>query len=285
MDRPWLQLFTRDWLDNSELRRCSPASRAILIDLMCLAHEGIPYGTLTDKVGPLTEDFLISRCIVSKAIFRKAIEELAKACRISRLGDGSLCVPRMVKDEEVRLKRAAGGALGGNPEIPRKVNLEVNLDLKEKGGGKVGGHSRAGTRADSDSDSDSDSSVVLSSSDSEQKNGVVLVTPNGQSSAWDQYILAFYAGGKKLSPVDIEDARQVWLDLSLGDQIGALDNARELAITRGDPDFIPFPLNHLRKKPWHRTGPGRMLPLPPKSEREAKRLQAERLFDERSINS
>ncbi len=84
MKRPWMQLYTRDWLDSTELRRCSPMSRSVLTDLMCLAHEGIPYGYLTDKIGPLTDDYMASRCVVPLAIFRKAVSELVLAERLHK---------------------------------------------------------------------------------------------------------------------------------------------------------------------------------------------------------
>jgi hypothetical protein len=39
----------------------------------------------------------------------------------------------MVSDEETRQKRAAGGVLGGNPSLGKKVNLPDNLDVNHQG--------------------------------------------------------------------------------------------------------------------------------------------------------
>ncbi len=128
MTRPWMKFFTRDWLDSKELRRCSTVSRSILIDLMALAHEGERYGYLNDAIGPLTEDFMASRCSVSVPELLRSIAELTKNKRLNLDGD-ALFVPRMVADEELRLKRAAGGHLGGNPALSKvnhKANNEVN---------------------------------------------------------------------------------------------------------------------------------------------------------------
>ena len=142
-----MKLHTRDWLDNKELRRCSPGARAILADLMCLAHEGYPYGYLTDKLGPLTEEYLASRCVVSVDKLREGITQLKAALRVHENESGALYIKRMVEDEEIRLKRAAGGSLGGNPKLTRKDNLNGNLQIHSEDNRS----SRERTRADSDS--------------------------------------------------------------------------------------------------------------------------------------
>lgn len=139
-----MKFYTRDWLDNKELRACSEVARSVLADLMCLAHEGYPYGYLSSTLGPLKEDYLAARCFTPIGRFRKAIIELKSANRIEADG-GTLFIRRMVEDESLRLRRAAGGVKGGNPELQKKVNLAVTL-MPEL-------DSRERTRADSDSDS------------------------------------------------------------------------------------------------------------------------------------
>lgn len=145
-----MQFFTRDWLDNKELRRCSPVSRAVLADLMCLAHEGKPYGFLSDNVGALTVKYMASRCMVTTGQFLKSVAELVNHHRLIKPEDGPMYIERMVNDERVRLSRAAGGVKGGNPSlVTSKVNLTSNLIPPPQGSP----HSRARMRADSDSES------------------------------------------------------------------------------------------------------------------------------------
>lgn len=129
MNRPWMQLHTRDWLDNKELRRCTAESRAVLSDLMCLAHEGFPYGNLADSCGPLTEEYMAARCVLPPAKFRRAVDDLKRHSRLHEGTDGVLFIKRMVEDEDVRSKRAAGGKLGGNPNIQVKVPVNVKVNL------------------------------------------------------------------------------------------------------------------------------------------------------------
>ena len=125
MTRPYIALFTRDWLDDKLLRKCSPLARSILLDLMCLMHEGKPYGYLTDEMGNHLDDgYLIGRLSVTSKMYHAAIDELVSLQRINISPSGLYFCARMVKDEDIRLRRAAGGSRGGNPSL--KVNHLVN---------------------------------------------------------------------------------------------------------------------------------------------------------------
>ncbi len=170
MNRPWFQFYSRDWLDNKELRRCSPESRSILADLMCLAHEGHDYGYLNDSVGSLTTEYMAARCAVPASKFQKCLAELIKNTRVHQDEKGFF-IPRMVSDEDIRTRRAAGGSLGGNPNLkPKsKVNLPPNLNSNLTPATEGYLHSRARTRADYDSGSvcNSSSEFCISSEELE----------------------------------------------------------------------------------------------------------------------
>lgn len=173
MKMPWMQFHTRDWLDNKELRRCSVTARSILADLMCLAHEGEPYGYLCDKFGPLSDEFMAARCFVDLAEFRHAVIELVRFERVSE-HDGKYFIKRMVEDFEVREKRAIGGKLGGNPNLKESLveaaqRLKVNHEVK----GKVNlpddlAHTKEGLPL-SDSDSGSGSSASMRKKQKEEE--------------------------------------------------------------------------------------------------------------------
>ena len=111
-----MQFHTRDWLDSKELRRCSPEARGLLADIMALAHEGYVYGFLSDALGALTVAYMANRCHIKPAAFVRMFAELEANTRIEKRG-GLYCVPRMVRDEEIRASRAGGGHLGGNPKL------------------------------------------------------------------------------------------------------------------------------------------------------------------------
>lgn len=139
--------WTRDWLDNKELRRCSPLARAVYIDLRCLAHEGRPYGHLADDIGALTDAYLASRCMVSARDFSKAMKELSEHRQIATSA-GAVCVPDMVDEEAIRLTKSRAGSAGGNPNLLKQVVKQV---VKQTSNQEVKQVPRA--RADSDSDS------------------------------------------------------------------------------------------------------------------------------------
>lgn len=152
-----MKLYTRDWLDSKELRRCSFLARAVLLDLMCLAHEGVPYGNLSDKIGPLTFDYMASRCVVTSKQFHAAIAELKEKGRIGSEDGILLFIPRMVSDESVRVRRATGGSASiGHPKTHPPKHKEGYPSEEDHGHPSFEIDSRARMRADSDSDSDSE---------------------------------------------------------------------------------------------------------------------------------
>lgn len=44
--RPAFQFYPGDWLRSTDLRSCSVGARGLWIDMICLMHEGTPYGHL-----------------------------------------------------------------------------------------------------------------------------------------------------------------------------------------------------------------------------------------------
>lgn len=272
MERPYLPLYTRDWLDDIALRSCSAASRAILADLMCLAHEGTPYGYLAVKGVSITERFIGGRCNVPAKLLRNAITELLQHGRLHQDETGLISIPRMVKDEALRLKRGSGGKLGGNPAL--KVNQngdgKVNLPDNQDGEGKDNPPSRERTRTRSDTDIAS--AVVGSSGEGVQGKGAMAVA---SGVGWETYIGIFLAAGKKLNQSDLTKGLRQWLSLETAEQLAAVRDIEATARTR-EAEFIQFPVNHLKDRPWTRVGPERILPEPSRS--AAAQDEAERLF-------
>lgn len=147
MERPYWKFYGRDWLSDRELRRCSPAARALWIDMLCLMHEGKPYGHLSDKAGVISNKQLAAFGYTMSQV-KKLLAELEGHLVFSRTEDGVMFSRRMVRDEEIRSKRAAGGSLGGNPFLQEKVNLMVNRKVNDNG--YPPSHVSAFARADSD---------------------------------------------------------------------------------------------------------------------------------------
>lgn len=130
MKRPAFQFYPGDWLRATKLRSCSVGARGLWIDMICLMHEGSPYGYL--KVGSkvILPPNLARMVGASLAETEGWLAELEHAEVFSRDEAGCTFSRRMVRDEEVRAARASGGVLGGNPRLKiatPKVNLPTNL--------------------------------------------------------------------------------------------------------------------------------------------------------------
>lgn len=122
--------MTRDWLDDSELRRCSPLSRAVLVDLLCLAWDGSPVGYLSDSHGPFTEKYMASRMVIRPGQLRTATKELVEHDRLQMDGQ-TYYFKEMARAEEIRQRRAAGGAASlNNPNVPHRKGI---LPMPTKG--------------------------------------------------------------------------------------------------------------------------------------------------------
>ena len=120
------------------------------MDMICLMHEGTPYGHLKvgGKVNPKVDGKVIHPPNLARILGSTLPEtegwlaELDGAGVFSRADDGCIYSRRMVRDEEIREKRSAGGSLGGNPslktgekvnpKVDGKVGVKVNPKVKEK---------------------------------------------------------------------------------------------------------------------------------------------------------
>ena len=130
--RPAFQFYPGDWLRSTDLRSCSIGARGLWIDMLCLMHEGTPYGYL--KVG--NKDILPP--ILAKMVGESTenveiwLKELENSGVFSRkpTENGSIYSRRMVRDEKVRESRASGGIKSlENPNVPRpRISLPVSLD-------------------------------------------------------------------------------------------------------------------------------------------------------------
>lgn len=133
MKRPSFQFYPSDWLRDTALRSCSTGARGLWIDMICYMHEGNPYGHM--KVGEkvILADNLARMVGETLEVVEGWLKELKLAGVYDLAEDGSIYSRRMIRDENLRQIRAAGGSKGGNPalKVKSKVNLEVNQEVKQ----------------------------------------------------------------------------------------------------------------------------------------------------------
>jgi len=130
MKRPSFQFYPSDWLRDTALRSCSTGARGLWMDMICFMHEGKPYGHL--KVGDkVILPFNLARMVgETLEVVEGWLFELSQAGVYEINEEGAIYSKRMIRDENLRQIRAAGGSKGGNPLLKDKG--KVNLEDKQK---------------------------------------------------------------------------------------------------------------------------------------------------------
>ena len=98
--RRWLKFWPQDWQRDPALRSCGVAARGIWIDLICIAHEGTPYGHLTINGKPITTRQIGTITGAGERDAIKLMRDLEDAGVFSRTDDGVIYSRRMVRDYE-----------------------------------------------------------------------------------------------------------------------------------------------------------------------------------------
>lgn len=133
MKRPSFQFYPGDWLNDAALRSCSVGARGLWIEMICLMHQGSTYGYLKVNNKVILPPNLARMVGATLPEIEGWLQELSDAGVFSIDDDGAIFSRRMIRDEEIRQARAAGGIKGGNPSLKTqnggsdKVGVKVNL--------------------------------------------------------------------------------------------------------------------------------------------------------------
>lgn len=140
---------------------CSSGARGLWMDMLCLMHEGTPYGHLTNNGKDILPGTLARLTGNTIAEVEGWIAELVEHGVAKLAASGTLFSSRMVRDEEVRQVRAAGGVKSlEHPKVPQR-----------KGGseGYPSGGSFGGSPSSSSSSSSSSSNKHSPGSDEPER--------------------------------------------------------------------------------------------------------------------
>lgn len=120
-DQPYIPLYIQDIMTDEKLNECSAATHGIYIKgIMCLMHKSETYGKilLKQKYKQNKSKCLDFACQLVKHLPYK-IEEIEKAIEdlinenVCYFEDDFLCQKRMIKDNDLSLKRSRAGKKGG----------------------------------------------------------------------------------------------------------------------------------------------------------------------------
>lgn len=132
--RPAFQFYPGDWQRDLALRSCSLAARGLWFEMMCLMHDGQPYGHLKVGSRPLDDPAVLAPLVGAPVeVVARLLSELETATVFSRTRKGVVFSRRMTRDEALRAKRATAGKLGGNPKLLNPVDkAPLNDPSKQK---------------------------------------------------------------------------------------------------------------------------------------------------------
>lgn len=112
MKRPAFQFYPSDWRKDMALQSCSVTARGLWIELLCIAHECEPYGHLMVGGRPMSAAQIGRHTGLTEREAAKLLTELLDAGVASKTDGGAMYSRRMVRDEDLRKRRAAGGEAG-----------------------------------------------------------------------------------------------------------------------------------------------------------------------------
>jgi hypothetical protein len=132
---PAFQFYPGDWRRDTGLRACSLEARGLWLELMCVMHDGEPYGYLAIAGVALTDEQTASIVGLALPRYRRLLGELLRFGVPSRDDAGLLYSRRMVRDQAIREVRAAGGSQSlKNPNVPRpKANPKGHKKGRSEG--------------------------------------------------------------------------------------------------------------------------------------------------------
>ena len=236
--RPSFQFYPADWLRDPGLRSCSLGARGLWIDMLAFMHEAEPYGHLRLNGHDIGPDSLARMVGANLKEVRRYLDELETAGVFSRTETGTSYSRRMVRDEELREKRAAGGHLSlENPSVPRRKEGRKDTFPLSIGASFVG----------SPSSSYSSSSSSSKKEDIRASRSDVL---NGHRESFDRFWTVYPRKRSK------GQAEQAWAKLKpdtalLSVMLAAIEQAKRTPEwVKDDGKFIPYPATWLNAKGW-----------------------------------
>lgn len=127
---PWMKFYPSDWRADPALRMCSIAARGLWIEMLCVMHEAVPYGSLRVNGNPVSDRQIAVLAGADIAETAEWLAELERAGVFSRDEDGVIVSRRMQRDKAKSDADKENGKRGGNPNLRDGVNPPVKGEDK-----------------------------------------------------------------------------------------------------------------------------------------------------------
>lgn len=117
---PAYQWYPGDFRRDTGLQACTFYAQSVWRTMLDLMHDGEPYGHFTAGGVPITPEQFARMIGEPRGRVRDAFEQLEQRNVFSRTEAGVIYSRRMVRDEDIRQKRAAGGPKSlRHPNVPK----------------------------------------------------------------------------------------------------------------------------------------------------------------------
>jgi hypothetical protein len=127
---PWMKFYPSDWRADPALRSCTIAARGLWVEMLCIMHEAVPYGSLLINGARVDKKRLAALAGLPERECTSLLLELEGFGVFSREEDGTVYSRRMRRDEAKAIKDKENGKKGGNPSVKGGVNPMVNGKVK-----------------------------------------------------------------------------------------------------------------------------------------------------------
>lgn len=158
--KPYIHLYTRDWLTAPELRACQPLSRSLWIDLLCYSCLDEPFGYVT------LQGNAIGAADIVKLVTGWTIEAVTEALDDLRIHDvfsvdrrGRIYSRRIVRAEKMQEVSRKNGKKGGNPNLRKQTENESADNPSQKARLARARSRAASANANANEESNSESSL------------------------------------------------------------------------------------------------------------------------------
>ena len=126
-DLPAMPFYWGDWFKCPEVRALTPQARCLWFEMMGLMWESTERGFLTINNKPYPTEAL-ARCLgFASDLLDTLLAEMEQFAIYSTDERGAIYSRRMVRDEEIRVKRAIAGQKGGICSSKNKANYTANI--------------------------------------------------------------------------------------------------------------------------------------------------------------
>ena len=99
--QPWMKFYPRDWRGDQALRVVSLAARGLWMEMLCVMHEGAPYGHLTVGGQPLS-DAALARLVGTGVEEVQALLVELRAAGVFRQTRGGVVYSKRMTDDHKR---------------------------------------------------------------------------------------------------------------------------------------------------------------------------------------